>query len=54
VTDPLTGGPREYVVHGDGSAELRSRTSVEIVKSIAPASQLSYEALYVWELPAPR
>jgi hypothetical protein len=54
VNDPLTGEPRAYDVKADGSAELRSTTTVEIARSIAPASQLSYDALYRWVLPAPR
>jgi hypothetical protein len=51
--DPLTGGPRAYVVNGNGSAELGSTTTVEIVRSITPGTQLSYDALYKWALPAP-
>jgi hypothetical protein len=54
ANDPLTGGPRVYEVHADGSAELRSTTTVEFIRSIAPGSQLSYDALYRFTLPAPR
>jgi hypothetical protein len=52
--DPLTGGPRGYVVRADGSAELRSMTTVEIIRSISPGLQLPLDALYRFTLPAPR
>lgn len=52
--DPLTGNPRAYDVRADGSVELRSTARVEIVRSIAPGSPLSFDALYRWALPAPR
>ena len=50
--DPLTGSARAYAVRPDGTAELRSTTTAEIVRSIAPGSQLSVDALYRWSLPA--
>jgi hypothetical protein len=50
--DPLTGGTRAYAVRPNGSAELRSTTTEAIVRSIAPGSQLSFDALYNWSLPA--
>lgn len=54
ATDPLSGEPRVYEVKADGSVELRSNTTREIVRSITPGAQLSYESLYTWVLPAPR
>ena len=52
--DPLTGGPRAYEVRADGSADLHSTTTDEIVRSITPSGQLFFDALYRWTLPAPR
>ena len=52
--EPLTGGPRVFEVHADGSAELRSTTTVEIVRSISPGLPVFFESLYTWKLPAPR
>ena len=52
--DPLTGGPRANDDHADGSAELRSTTTMEIIRSISPGGPLFYESLYTWALPAPR
>ncbi|HUC44836.1 MAG TPA: hypothetical protein VMR65_12400 [Candidatus Sulfotelmatobacter sp.] len=52
--DPLTGGPRTYARHDDGSAELSSTTTGEIVKTIFPAPPSVSIALYRWTLPAPR
>lgn len=51
--DPLSGDPRVYTVHDDGSAELRSTTTAEILRSISPAGPLTFDALYRWTLPAP-
>ncbi len=51
--DPLTGGPRAYDVRADGSAEIRTSTTVEIFRSITPGGQLFFDALYRWTLPAP-
>jgi len=52
--DPLSGETRVYEVHADGSAELRSTTNAEIVRSIFPVGQIAFESLYRWTLPAPR
>ncbi len=52
--DPLTGGPRAYEIRADGSAELRSTTTAEIIRSISPGLQLPFDALYRFTLPAPR
>jgi len=51
--DPLTGGPRVYEVRADGSAELRSTTTAEIVRSISFGSERFFESLYRFTLPAP-
>jgi hypothetical protein len=52
--DPLTGGPRAYVVKGDGSAALRSTTTAEIYGSISPGGKVFYDSLFTWMLPARR
>ena len=52
--DPLTGGPRAYELRADGSADLHSTTTDEIVRSVTPGGQLFFDALYRWTLPAPR
>jgi len=52
--DPLTGGPRAYVVNADGSAELGSKTTLEVLRSIGSGLQLFNDSLYRWKLPAPR
>jgi hypothetical protein len=54
VNDPLTGEPRVYEVRADGSAELRSATTVQIVRSISSGGASFFEFLYRFTLPAPR
>jgi len=54
ANDPLTGAPRVYEVRADGSAELRSTATLEIVRSVAPDGQGFFESLYRFTLPAPR
>jgi hypothetical protein len=54
--DPLSGAPRAYSVRADGSVELRSTTTPEIVASIFSGLPLPFDSLFRWTLPplAPR
>jgi hypothetical protein len=53
VNDSLSGEPRAYELRADGSAELRSTTTAEIVRSISPGAASFFESLYRFTLPAP-
>lgn len=51
--DPLSGEPFVYRVASSGAAEIRSTTTVEILRSIYAVGVPTYEGLYAWSLPAP-
>jgi hypothetical protein len=53
TADPLTGGARIYALLPDGSAEIRSTTTDEILRSIFPTGMISFDGQYRWPLPAP-